>query len=93
MDNRRKALGIALFGGLAHPGALSIWPSPQPQNSIQAFAQQRGENTSPIQESQIAGAEQLSSAFRAAARRTTVGRANRSRWSNVARAYCVSLWL
>ncbi len=40
---------------------------PEPQGTTQAFAQQRSENSA-IQEQQIAGAEQLSSAFRAAAK-------------------------
>lgn len=67
MDMQRKALGLALFGGLSVLVALSIWPTPEPQGTTQAFAQQRSEDPA-IQEQQIAGAEQLSSAFRAAAK-------------------------
>lgn len=67
MDYQRKAMGVALLGGLAILLALSFWPSATPPGGRQALAQQRSE-TPVIQEQQIAGAEQLSSAFRAAAK-------------------------
>lgn len=67
MNNQRKALGVALFGGLAILIALSLWPSPGPQVGAQSVTQQRSE-APVIQEQQVAGAEQLSSAFRAAAK-------------------------
>ncbi len=66
MDSQRKILGLSLFGGLALLVALSIWPAPEPPGSASVYAQQRAEPL--IQEQQIAGAEQLSSAFRAAAK-------------------------
>lgn len=72
MDMHRKAIGIILFGGLAVLLALSLWPNREPPGTAQAFAQQRVESPAiaeqSIAEQSIAGAEQLSSAFRAAAK-------------------------
>ena len=67
MDMHRKAIGIVLFGGLAILLALCLWPNQEPPGSGQAFAQLRTESPA-IPEQSIAGAEQLSSAFRAAAK-------------------------
>ncbi len=67
MDVQRKAIGVTLVGGLGVLFVLSFWPTPQPPAMNQAFAQQRSENPA-VQEQLIAGAEQLSSVFRSAAK-------------------------
>ncbi|MCC6509387.1 MAG: Do family serine endopeptidase [Pirellulaceae bacterium] len=63
----RKLIGVVLVGGLAMLVGLNLWPDPEPSGTTQAYAQQTAESAA-AQEQSIAGAEQLSSAFRTAAR-------------------------
>ncbi len=67
MDMQRKSVGIALIIGLALLIGLSIWPVDEPSGTTPAYAQQRAESSA-ASEQLIAGAEQLSSAFRSAAK-------------------------
>lgn len=67
MDTQRKLMGLVLIGGVATLIGLSMWPSHEPPGTTQAYAQQAAESVE-AQRQSIAGAEQLSSAFRSAAK-------------------------
>jgi serine protease Do len=67
MDTQRKLIGLLLFGGLATVICLSVWPVRERSGTTQVYAQQTAESLE-AQEQSIAGAEQLSSAFRSAAK-------------------------
>lgn len=67
MDTQRKLMGTVLVGGVASLIGLSLWPTDEPSGTTQVYAQQAAESIEAQQQS-IAGAEQLSSAFRSAAK-------------------------
>src|SRR5688500_20233214 len=67
MDRQRKLMGLVLIGGLATLVSLSFWPDHEQSSTTQVYAQQTAESLAAQQQS-IAGAEQLSSAFRGAAK-------------------------
>lgn len=66
METQRKLLGLVLIGCLVAV-VINVWPVRRPSSMTQLYAQQSLESLS-AQKQSIAGAEQLSSAFRSAAK-------------------------
>ena len=67
MDMQRKLMGLVLVGGIATLIGPSFWPAHEQPGTTPAYAQQAAESQAAQQQS-IAGAEQLSAAFRSAAK-------------------------
>ena len=67
MDMQRKLMGLVLVAGVATLIGLSFWPDRKEPVTTAAYAQQAAESQAAQQQS-IAGAEQLSAAFRSAAK-------------------------
>lgn len=66
METQRKLLGLVLIGSLIVL-AINVWPNRKPSGMTQLYAQQSVESLA-AQKQSIAGAEQLSAAFRSAAK-------------------------
>lgn len=86
MDRQRKLMAFVLIGGLATLIGLRLWPTHEPAGTTELYAQQAAESLE-AQQQAIAGAEQLSSAFRVAAKavRPSVVRINAMVKTQIAR--------
>lgn len=67
MNSQRKLAGLVLIGGLGALIGLNWWPQASMDGSTHLYAQQTADSLA-AREQSIAGAEQLSSAFRGAAK-------------------------